>query len=1078
MTPTGQSTKSPAYLGSVANLGVQAAEALEHAHQQGIVHRDIKPSNLLLDTQGHLWITDFGLAYCQTDTAQTLTMPGDLLGTVRYMSPEQALAKRVVIDHRTDIYSLGVTLYELLTLEPAFTGQDRQELLRQIAFEEPRPPRRLNDAIPTDLETIVLKATAKEPGDRYASAEELAEDLGRFLENKPIQAKPPTLLDRATKWCRRHRSVVVAAVALLVMAVAGLTVSTVLVWREQGRTEEALAQAQASFQIADRQRKRAEENFQHARDAVDRMLTEAAEKLANVPHMEQVRRALLEDALEFYQGFLEERSDDPAVRHETGRAYIRVAEIAGLLGRSTRAEEAYRQAITALDELSAEFPSVPEYRADLAHALFWLGVLMKNEIQDKPAALELYRRSFELRAQLVAEFPAEPEYRRGLAHTHTDLGLVLSDLGRYEEAIPELRQGVTIRKKVVADFPDVPEYRNELAHAVTWLGSRLMPLGQLEEAELNLRQAVALRQELIIGVPDAPPDFQSDLAHAKQYLSKLLMATGRAEEAVQEIEQAIGVLEELVEQFPNVAEYQRLLGNCCEQLAILLLAEGSKQRGLETLRRSLALRQALVANFPSVPQYRKDLIWATQHVGTSLRNAGDPDAAEEAHRETLNVFEKLAAQFPDTPEYHLALSRIHADSALTAATHPNLKNADHLRKAVEAYRQAIYSQEKLVAGFPDERRRRDRLANMYAQFGHMLADAKRPDEAAAAFRQRVAIWTDLMAEFPDVEGYRYQVGVSEHDMGNLSRVADRYGEAEEAYRRAIDLFDGLVTDFPNSDQGYLWRLAGALDSLIAVLNDTGRLDEAEAFLRETLTRYAAEAAEHPDAPQHAPRLCAWLSAYSNLGVAILRAGQADDYRGRFRRTAALTTSVAVRHRQHRACLNFGIVLYEMGLHEEARQVFRGEVASLEKSSAAAPDQAADYWKLAWLLVACPDPEFHDAARAAEVAKRAVELAPGSVESRQALGKARYRLGEWQAVADGLAKLVRSGGDDVSSMFYLAIAHWQLGNKAQARDWYERAMKVPVHPLVVNGEIYRLEMEATKLLGIEENESAQQGVGND
>src|SRR5262249_51565310 len=146
---------------------------------------------------GHLWLTDFGLAQFQTDTA--LTMTGDLLGTLRYMSPEQALAKRVVIDHRTDIHSLGATLYELLALEPAFGGTDREELLRQVAFEDPRPPRRLNPAGPAELETIVLKAMEKSPAQRYATAQELADDRRRFREEKPIQAKRPTPWQRLMK---------------------------------------------------------------------------------------------------------------------------------------------------------------------------------------------------------------------------------------------------------------------------------------------------------------------------------------------------------------------------------------------------------------------------------------------------------------------------------------------------------------------------------------------------------------------------------------------------------------------------------------------------------------------------------------------------------------------------------------------------------------------------------------------------------------------------------------------------------------------------------------------------------------
>src|SRR5205807_3336350 len=143
---------------------------------------------------------------CQSQAG--LTMTGDLVGTLRYMSPEQALAKRVIVDHRTDVYSLGATLYELLALEPAFSGHDRQELLRQIAFEEPKPPRRLNRAIPIGLETILLKAMAKEPSGRYATAQEMADDLRRFLADEPVLARRPTFLQKAAKWSRRHRALV------------------------------------------------------------------------------------------------------------------------------------------------------------------------------------------------------------------------------------------------------------------------------------------------------------------------------------------------------------------------------------------------------------------------------------------------------------------------------------------------------------------------------------------------------------------------------------------------------------------------------------------------------------------------------------------------------------------------------------------------------------------------------------------------------------------------------------------------------------------------------------------------------
>src|SRR5262249_46881984 len=175
---------------TAAALGVQAAEALEYAHQVGVVHRDVKPANLLIDPRGNLWVADFGLAQVQGDGGLTAT--GDLVGTLRYMSPEQVLARRGTVDHRTDVYSLGVTLYALLRLAPASPGRDRHELVRQIGSDAPRPPRRLTPAVPEELATIALKAMAKEPADRYATARELADDLRRFLDDRPIRARRPT----------------------------------------------------------------------------------------------------------------------------------------------------------------------------------------------------------------------------------------------------------------------------------------------------------------------------------------------------------------------------------------------------------------------------------------------------------------------------------------------------------------------------------------------------------------------------------------------------------------------------------------------------------------------------------------------------------------------------------------------------------------------------------------------------------------------------------------------------------------------------------------------------------------------
>ncbi len=234
------STRSPAYFRWVARLGEQAATALQHAHDLGIVHRDVKPGNLMLDGHGQLWVTDFGLARVAQDSGMTLT--GDLVGTARYMSPEQVRGRAGTVDHRTDVYSLGVTLYEILALRPAFDGTNRQELLQQVAAEEPAPLRLLNRAVPAELETVVLKAMAKVPAERYATARALAEDLRRFLEDRPVLARPPTPVQRLWKWCRRHRGLVAAAMALLVGTV--LAAGTALWWaKRRAALEGEVAQA-------------------------------------------------------------------------------------------------------------------------------------------------------------------------------------------------------------------------------------------------------------------------------------------------------------------------------------------------------------------------------------------------------------------------------------------------------------------------------------------------------------------------------------------------------------------------------------------------------------------------------------------------------------------------------------------------------------------------------------------------------------------------------------------------------------------------------------------------------------------
>lgn len=325
---TQRSDKHSEYFRNVAQLMIQAAEGLEHAHQSGIVHRDIKPGNLLVSggvvsgglsavahhaplTTHHLWITDFGVAQFHADAG--LTQTGDLLGTLRYMSPEQASGQRVLLDHRADIYALGATFYELATLQPIFAGLTRAELLHQILHDEPRSLRAVDPTVPVELETIILKAVGKTPSERYGSARELADDLRRYLEHKPILAKPPTLLERARKWSRRHPSVVVTGVLLLLVCIAGLIVNNWMISQEQVKTQAALKN----------ERQRAAE----ARRVVDLLVQVAEEELAEQRESQAARRRLLLTALNYYQDFIETHGGDADAKAELEAGKKRVRSI-------------------------------------------------------------------------------------------------------------------------------------------------------------------------------------------------------------------------------------------------------------------------------------------------------------------------------------------------------------------------------------------------------------------------------------------------------------------------------------------------------------------------------------------------------------------------------------------------------------------------------------------------------------------------------------------------------------------------------------------------------------------------------
>ena len=239
------------YFAALASAFADAADGLQHAHSRQVIHRDIKPSNLILDSKGRLRILDFGLA--RLEGQESITLSGDVVGTPQYMSPEQARRKKIPVDHRTDVYSLGATLYEILTLQPPFRGKDHEDTLSQIIERDPVEPRKINTRVPKDLETIVLKCLRRDAGDRYGTAEAMGQDLRRFVRGDPVEARPEAALGRFGRRLYRQRaalgSLVLAAGFLVVSAVAAMSHLVEQRRRQTEQYERDVIRSYLSFQL-------------------------------------------------------------------------------------------------------------------------------------------------------------------------------------------------------------------------------------------------------------------------------------------------------------------------------------------------------------------------------------------------------------------------------------------------------------------------------------------------------------------------------------------------------------------------------------------------------------------------------------------------------------------------------------------------------------------------------------------------------------------------------------------------------------------------------------------------------------
>ncbi len=782
------------YVRTVARLGAEAAEALEYAHQMGVVHRDVKPSNLLTDAHGHLWVTDFGLAMTRQDAG--LTGTGDILGTLRYMSPEQARGDRRAMDHRSDIYSLGVTLYEMLALRPPFSAPDRQKLAAKIAEEDPRPLRQTDPAIPKDLETIVLTAMAREPQSRYATAQQLGDDLRRFLADEPIRARRPSLLERSARWSRRHRSLVAAAVLLLAVIATGSALSALVIARARDAAELSAAGERKARTEADRQRQRAEANFQRAVDAVNEMLTGVADKdLAGVPQLETLRRTLLEKALAFHQGFLEEKSSDPSVRQQTAQAHMRVGEILELLGRPADARKAFQDGLQIQQRLADEFPQVAEHRLALAVLQNRRGNLLAgmDQIGEASAAFEQAR---SLLQALIDQFGATAEYRMRLAHSRENLGLLLKKTGRIPEAEEAYRKTLAAYEDLAVRLPEVPLHQRNLAAAYVNLGVLLEDTGRFSEAEKMFRQARARQEQLLSKCP-AVPEYRESLFVSISDCAMLLARMGRTAEAEKLFRDAQRIIAQLASDFPAVLRYQQKLAVATCSLGNALFRAGRLAEAEDCCRQSLALHRRLAAQGPAVPENESHMAHCQYSVGLVYQARKSLPEAEQAYREAIATYTRLARAHPHVPEYASGAAKTHAElSGLLALT-------GRLPEAEKACREAVAEYESLIVDLPANPDFRQQLAGVYLEHSEILASGSNSTglaDAEAATRTALTMCKQLASEFPDSREYRNNLAAAHRMLGRLQARTGRAGEAETSYSEAVRICTQLAAAAADNPQ--------------------------------------------------------------------------------------------------------------------------------------------------------------------------------------------------------------------------------------------------------------------------------------
>jgi serine/threonine protein kinase len=776
-------------------LFIPVCQAVQHAHQKGIIHRDLKPSNVLVaeyDDRPVVKVIDFGVAKATGPRLTERTMFtefGQVVGTLEYMSPEQAKLNALDIDTRSDIYALGVLLYELLTGTTPLERTRAQEAgllesLRIIREEETQcpsarlstsqepsivakrglEPKHLSGLVRGELDWIVMRALEKDRDRRYETANGLALDLQRYLADEPVLACPPSRWYRLRKMARRNKPALTTAAlvaAALVLTVLVLAISNASVTREKEVKEQALEAAEANLLLA--------------RQAVDEMYTQVADELAGQPQMHPFQRELLRKAARFYQEFARRKSSDPLIRLESAHASLQVAKIDWTLGQRRQTEAACRAAIAELE--------------DLAPAL-----------------------------------PAQPRLPLVLGEAHYFLAQVLAESGRRQQAEHAVREAIAQHEPLAGSHPTIPDYQTRLVGSYNFLGGLLHH--RPREAERCHRHAIALCEQLVAGWPREVGHVQA-LASSHYALGVLLAQTGDPQQTEQALRRAIELASRV--QSAALPQYASFGAAAHHVLGKLLAAGGQADRAEAAYRHAVILAEKPVLLFPDVPGYRQALVNYAAVLARFLEDNGRPEEAAVFKHLACDHLAKLVADFPDG---------IGGSAQSATAWQGTLallqRDLGDLPAAERLYRKALTAAKQLASENAAEPSARERLAKAHWGLAIILQKAKRPSEAADEFRAEHAIWEELAAEFPGEPEYRYRCANNQNFLGIALRTQPGQAEtAAQLHRQSIALCDRLTAEFPDQPL-YKLELVRSHYALGIALEIAERCPEAEESLLQAL----------------------------------------------------------------------------------------------------------------------------------------------------------------------------------------------------------------------------------------------------